>query len=401
MLFVWDFFVMAFSLNFYLNLDNRLKSNVRAIYCYIRQNYQTFTLHTSQKIDPKFWDSTKQRVKKSHPNALEFNAFLDKFKLNIENKFREFFANNPDASFGEFRHFLTARKDLMFFDLFYKYLEYKKATGNPSVAQKVLLLKKHFGVFDGVYLNNIDVQKLDEFKINLVKNKISINTRHKYFQFLFAIFRFGLERGISVNRAFESYKFENKVETTLIALTRSDVEKIQNAVLNERLDKVRDVFLFQLYTGQRYSDILSFNKLDLNGDIWFLRVRKTKKTLQIPMIEPAKVILEKYNYELPKISNQKQNKYLKELGEICGLNEIINVLEYSGNDEVKKEVPKFTQITTHTARRTFVSLASYEGLSQQVVKSVTGHTTDRMLEQYFKRDITETKKSLNLLFYKN
>ena len=43
MLFVWDFFVMAFSLNFYLNLDNRLKSNVRAIYCYIRQNYQTLS----------------------------------------------------------------------------------------------------------------------------------------------------------------------------------------------------------------------------------------------------------------------------------------------------------------------------------------------------------------------
>ncbi len=88
---------------------------------------------------------------------------------------------------------------------------------------------------------------------------------------------------------------------------------------------------------------------------------------------------------MPKISNQKQNEFLKELGRECGLVDVISVIKLEGSSEIKLQVPKYTQITTHTARRTFVSLASYEGLNQQVVKSVTGHSTDRMVDEYFKK----------------
>lgn len=56
------------------------------------------------------------------------------------------------------------------------------------------------------------------------KNKISINTQRKYYQYLFGILRFGLERGISVNRSYEKYKLDKKVNTTHIALTRQDLE---------------------------------------------------------------------------------------------------------------------------------------------------------------------------------
>lgn len=299
---------MGFTVNFYLNNDNRLKKKERYIYCYIRQNYQTISLHVNEKVDPKYWDKERQRVKKSHANALEINAYLDKYKAHIENKRREFFAIKPDGSFAEFRHFLKSSSDVLFFELFDKYIEFKKASGSHGIARKVELMNKHFKIFEGVVLNNMDVQKLDEFKINLEKNKISINTQRKYFQFLFGILRFGLERGISINRAFEKYKIEKRVHTTHIALTRQDLERLRLAELSDRLQKVRDVFLFQLYTGQRYSDVLLFNKVDVKDDIWYLRAKKTRKNLEIPLIEPAIIILKKYNFDLPKISNQKQNK---------------------------------------------------------------------------------------------
>lgn len=214
-------------------------------------------------------------------------------------------------------------------------------------------------------------------------------------QFLCSFLRWAYEREFTRNNRFEKYQNVKQTPVDTIALTKAELKLIIDCdCLNESQKKVRDVFLFQLYTGQRFSDIIKFKASDVKNDVWYLRQQKTKKVLEIPIIEPAAAILEKYNNKLPVLSNQKTNEYLKEIGFLAGLNESVKVTTYHGADMIEKEYAKYELLTTHTARRSFVSLASYDNVNQQVVKSFfTGHGTDKMLAKYFKANNMEGKSN--------
>ncbi len=116
------------------------------------------------------------------------------------------------------------------------------------------------------------------------------------------------------------------------------------------------------------------------------------------MLDKAFDIIKNYDYSLPIIRNQKLNNNLKLLGELAGLHEIVTITKYSGAEAIQETYPKFVFLTTHVARRTFVSLASYHGVNQQVVKAITGHRAVRMIDQYFRKDDKQTLDAFNDIF---
>jgi integrase len=218
-------------------------------------------------------------------------------------------------------------------------------------------------------------------------------------QFVKSFLKWAYDREYTNNNKFEEYGNIKTVETDSIALTKEDLDKLLSCgALNEKLEKVRNVFMFQLYTGQRYSDIQEFRITDVKNNIWTLRQQKTKKQLDVPLVEAAMALLRKYNGDLPVISNQKANKYLKELGKEAGLNDIITITKYSGAERFDKQFAKYELLTTHTARRTFVSLASNYGINQQVVKAITGHGTDKMVGKYYKVNASDSLRNLETVF---
>jgi integrase len=229
--------------------------------------------------------------------------------------------------------------------------------------------------------------------------EISNNTIHKNIQHIKSFLRWAYEREYTKINKFEDFKNVKEVQTDQIALTKEDMDKIINCKkLSDKLQVVRDIFLFQLYTGQRYSDISKFNMSDVKNSTWYIRQIKTKKIMEIPLIEPALQILHKYNNTLPMITNQKLNVYLKELGQAAKLNDKVTVTKYYGAERKEEQFFKHELLTTHTARRTFVSLTSYGGVNQQVVKSFTGHGTDKMVNQYFKKNNEEGRKIVEDIF---
>ncbi len=395
------------TLNFYLNNDTRSSRKDIAIFCYIRESGKTLTLHTGERIEPKFWDAKKQKVKKSYIGSPEMNDFLERYKEKIKKIIRIAKTDDPFMSFELLKKIVLKevknKTGIDFYEAFDLFVEIRKPQVSKATTQKYQTLKKHIRDFASKNKFNLTFDFIDLIFFDKLQNffqseGISNNTVRKNMQFFKSFLRWSYEREYTRNNKFEDYKNLKVIETDNIALTKNDLYKIQNCKLNQRLEKVRDIFLFQLYTGQRFGDIRNFKYCDVKNDTWYFRQTKTKKVIEIPLIEPAVKILRKYGNKLPLLTNQKMNEYLKGLGKIAGLNDIVTITKYHGAERKEEKKYKYELITSHTARRTFVSLASYEGVNQQVVKSYTGHGTDRMVDKYFKKNNIESKRIIENIF---
>ena len=118
-----------------------------------------------------------------------------------------------------------------------------------------------------------------------------------------------------------------------------------------------------------------------------MRTQKTHQIIDIPLNGFALSILAKYSEypnPLPVISNQKMNRYLKELCKEAKIDSIIKIIKYKGNERIEETFKKYEVIGTHTARRTFISLSLEKGMKPDVIMAITGHKTYRMMQKYLK-----------------
>lgn len=126
----------------------------------------------------------------------------------------------------------------------------------------------------------------------------------------------------------------------------------------------RDLFLFQCYTGLAYSDLASFNYgncEEIGGKMFYHAKRtKTDTDFVFQLLNPALEILQKYDFKLPKMSNQRYNDYLKAIGQMVGVD----------------------RLHTHMGRATAATLFLSKGMPINIVARVLGHTTLRQTTRY-------------------
>ncbi|KAA6307764.1 Tyrosine recombinase XerD, partial [termite gut metagenome] len=156
-------------------------------------------------------------------------------------------------------------------------------------------------------------------------------------------------------------------------LTQEEIEVIMNKQFAiKRLEKVRDIFVFSCFSGLAYIDAKNLRENNIrtsfDGGLWIMGKReKTGVNFNIPLLEVPKMILDKYkgslpnNIVLPVLSNQKMNAYLKEIGDLCG---------------IEKE------LTFHLARHTFATLTLSKGVSIESVSKMLGHTNIKTTQIY-------------------
>ncbi len=166
-------------------------------------------------------------------------------------------------------------------------------------------------------------------------------------------------------------------------LSADDLSALAAAVLPEYLTRVRDVLLFSCYTGLRYSDVWALQPGNLQewdgGRILRLVQTKTRTAVSIYLTQEAGAILDKYRGEderarlLPVLANQVMNRYLKRVGKYAGLTAPVVVTEQIGGEIIKKSVPKYELLTTHTARHTFATQSLLRGMPVEVLQKVMGH----------------------------
>lgn len=189
-----------------------------------------------------------------------------------------------------------------------------------------------------------------------------------------------------------------KQEENQVFIDDNEIEAIYNLKLEGREEKARDIFIFQLSSCQRYSDIYKLCGIDLkesiNNDIICVTQKKTKAKVSFPINDKAKSVLEKYGYVLPKISNDKINLLLKEVCKKAKLNTIHHCVELRGGDTYEYDAEKWQLIGTHTTRRTFISNAIKENIDTSIIRKISGHKSATAFERYNRIDANDAVEAL-------
>ncbi|MEQ3274852.1 phage integrase SAM-like domain-containing protein [Bacteroides thetaiotaomicron] len=173
-----------------------------------------------------------------------------------------------------------------------------------------------------------------------------------------------------------------------IYLSEDDINKIYSLKLSGKEEIVRDLFVLQCWTGQRFSDIQSLNKGIIknttNGQV--LEIVQTKKThrVTIPLFPITTEILRKYNFDLPTTAKNTTLNYLKKIGLKAGLTEEHIVTEDRGGKVTNSIKQRWELIGTHTARRSYISNMLKHGYDSHLLMKITGHTTEEAFKRYVK-----------------
>ena len=378
---------------------------------------------TGYRIDAAKWDSDKQRVRNGCTNKLkqsasEINASLLGYYTEVQEIFKKFEVEEimptPEQIKEAFNALhnpieeVTPRKSTS--NAFYKVFdEFVRDCGRQndwtdSTYEKFAAMKNHLMNFrDGLTFDFFDEKGLNDYVTYLRDVKEMRNsTIGKQLSFLKWFLRWAFKKGLHQNNAYDSYKPKLKsTQKKIIFLTWEELNKLREFEIpaaKQALDRVRDVFLFQCFTGLRYSDVFNLRRSDIKGDHIEVTTVKTSDSLIIELNKHSKAILDKYKdvaFEddkvLPVITNQKMNDYLKELAELAGIDEPVRQTYYRGNERIDEVTPKYALLGTHAGRRTFICNALALGIPPQVVMKWTGHSDYKAMKPYI--DIADDIKA--------
>ena len=379
---------------------------------------------TGYRIDVAKWDSDKQRVRNGCTNKLkqsasEINVSLLGYYTEVQEIFKKFEVEEimptPEQIKEAFNELhkpieeeVKPRKSTP--NAFYKVFdEFVRDCGRQndwtdSTYEKFAAVKNHLMNFrDGLTFDFFDEKGLNDYVTYLRDVKEMRNsTIGKQLSFLKWFLRWAFKKGLHRNNAYDSYKPKLKsTQKKIIFLTWEELNKLREFEIpaaKQALDRVRDVFLFQCFTGLRYSDVFNLRRSDIKGDHIEVTTVKTSDSLIIELNKHSKAILDKYKdvaFEddkvLPVITNQKMNDYLKELAELAGIDEPVRQTYYRGNERIDEVTPKYALLGTHAGRRTFICNALALGIPPQVVMKWTGHSDYKAMKPYI--DIADDIKA--------
>jgi len=261
--------------------------------------------------------------------------------------------------------------------------------------------------FQKDYKVKITLGKFDEKVFNKLlkycteEKKHSANTIHRNIGLLKTFLGWALSKKYTYNNDFINFKKPPKFRTDEIALNYQQVEEIYNHDFskNKRLERVRDLFVLGCVTGLRFGNYSRITKDDIDGD--FIRVidmKSKSKNLAIPLNSISRSILEKYDYELPFLSNQKMNEYIKEVfKELKFTDEIKKTMKY-GDELVEKKSEFYKRISSHTARRSFITIMKNKRVPDKVIMSYTGHTSLEVFNAYYRPSEEDKVNYMNEVF---
>ncbi|MFA6570249.1 MAG: site-specific integrase [Bacteroidota bacterium] len=384
------------TINFYLDKPNSVSETM--IFMRTIVDSKRIKIYTGEKILPKNWNPNKQEVRKAYSGSDSLNRLLQSMRADTESIIRDAKSLNIEISTEYLkeqfeRNFKKNKfKTSSFFEQFNLFIETCKTQKKPSVIKAYKTTFNQLHNFEN--LNNIklsfelmDTNFYDKFMDYLLNNKKFLNnTAGNYIKHLKTFLNFCYQRKINPKDDFKKFK-ALKEEVQTIYLTEEELNKISTIDLkdNDKLNHIRNIFLIQCYTGLRYSDLINLRKENFKNDFIILETLKTKDSLRIPIVPRLKKLLDEYpDYNFRFISNQKMNSYLKELGWRAEITEPTQILSYRGAERIEKTVPKYELISTHTARRSFVTLSLEKGMRAESVMKVTGHTDMTSFKKYIK-----------------
>ena len=268
-----------------------------------------------------------------------------------------------------------------FVDFCRDYLEYENLAKNTKKDANV--------VFNSVEVSGIlntfadlTPQKIRAYDAWLRKqNNKTDETIHDYHKKIGKYIRILYQQEMIPSNPYNFVKIKRGKVKERIPLSEDELIKIRDTKYIGRLERVRDLFIFMAYTGLSYCDMEIFNFKEMAFEykkIFFIDCSrlKTGSNFFTPILPPAMKILKKYDYKLPKISNQKLNDYLHLIQADLKINK---------------------NITCHIARHTFATLMIHYDISMEKTQKMLGHKDIKITQHYAKlqnRDIIDSVEEL-------
>lgn len=227
---------------------------------------------------------------------------------------------------------------------------------------------------------NVDIQDITRLRHYLRDKGLKQSTIYQYDAKCKAAFTLAFNRGKIKANPYAQVKMCKGEKKDIVWLTTDELKILNDKdFATDRLRSVRDLFLFQCYSGLAYKDMSLLVPSDYErneqGMIFIEKSRsKTGVGFVSYILDEGKRILERYDYVLPMLSNQKYNAYLKEIQDLCGL---------------KKH------LTTHVGRKTYICYLYQKHVDIEVIAALVGHRTcHTTLKYYAKMDKTAITKEL-------
>jgi site-specific recombinase XerD len=384
--------MLNYNISFYLRTNRQQEDGKVPIYARIRIDDEKLELSIGQSIELKLWHPATQAVNSKSQEALLINSLISSFKAATLKAITNLQLSNTEVSIENVRKLLKGEQVTENYTLikvteehnnsFEKQVGVQYSYGSYKNYKTTLAFLKEF-INNQYHRHDLPLKQLNHkfcelYYIWLTTEKTSKqNGAAKHMQRLKKVLNYAVKMGYIGNSPVAGYVVKMK-SVPRVALTWEEINKLQDLKLQgSQLQIVKDVFIFQIYTGLAYSDVKAFSSKHLwknmDNKVWVRMERsKTRSTFTVPLLQPAIEILEKY---LPKIqypeqsifpvmSNQKMNAHLKVIQEIAGISKALH---------------------THLPRHTFATtITLMNGVPIETVSKMLGHSKITITQTYAK-----------------
>ena len=377
---------MNFKVSFYLrsNYENKEGKSPVMLRIFLGGEMTNFGT-TKIFVKKSLWSNATSRLRGRTTEALSVNAALDAISTTLYGIYRKY-ENDESLSLDLIRtvYFGKNREFTSFLPVFDKFLEdIKQRVGKTIGAdslQKYSVLRRHFAEFLMYKYSRKDIG-LNEFTPAVVQDfhlymstvaGCAYNTSVKKVKTLKTITIYAQKRGFLLHDPFVNHHFHMEPVDRGF-LTDEEILRVANKDLGiQRLELVRDIFIFSCFTGLAYIDVSNLTPdhiVTMDDKQWIMTKRqKTSVETNVLLLDIPRAIIAKYSHKtyrdgklFPVLTNQKTNSYLKEIADLCGIK--------------KKQ-------TFHLARHTFATMSLSKGVPIESVSKMLGHTNIRTTQIY-------------------
>jgi site-specific recombinase XerD len=380
----------TFSLVFYINRTKARKNGECPIMLRININGSRVTMALKRHLDPQHWDSGRNQMKGRTDQARLFNDYLDSIRVRAHKKYNELLTAKEEVLASDLRDAILGIQTAKSRNLIETWQEHvnglKQLIGKESsyaTYQKYNTAKNHMQIFlrKTYKAEDVSIKSVDHYMItryaHYLKTEMgcNYNTATKFLQNLKRITTLAMRHGWLAKDPFAGITLSLK-EVDRPYLTEAELKKLMEFQSPfERLNKVRDLFVFSCFTGLAYIDVKQLRRCEIEhneGNYWIrTRRQKTGARANIPLLNIPMEIIRKYSIlealqqedlVLPMPSNQKINAYLKELADLCGITKTLSF---------------------HIARHTFATTVTMmNGVPIETVSKMLGHKNITSTQHY-------------------
>lgn len=327
-------------------------------------------------VQPRHWNKVTQEVKATEADHLQLNQKLRELKtekLALFETCGQDLAAFERASRGTESPSVEKKTLAAALQLFLDQCKREKDTQTAENYRCAFLFIDRSLTFE-----QLDWTFFDRLKTKLYESGILDSTAARYVTDFKGFLEWATLREYPVHQSFRGWTMPKPLRTKLV-LKLSELERLESAMLPTGPGIGRDFLCLEARTGARISDLLAFDVRDLHDNKWTYLRKKGRslkaKWVTVPFVgfpAPALKILQKYKYRLPQFTKQQINRWIREACDIANINDLIRWETWKGRKCTVKEVEKWTKITSHVGRKTFITLGLQFMESPKMVKDIAG-----------------------------